>query len=204
MAARLAHRPTIGKTAYMSRTEPVTPALYSAKLVDRLVGIFRFDSRAFDAVRHDPRATRQALIIVMLTGLGPVVGPGTRPSVWQVATPLLGVVCWMISALIMVQIGTRLLGALAPNDGCVQLLRLLGFVPIVSIAGVVQLFGLPVPEVYLFSAFLLWGLALVVKAVRHTVGLQTAPAIATVLLAEMLILALFLPTYFLFRSWGWA
>jgi hypothetical protein len=187
----------------MSRTELVTPSPYSAKLVDRLVGIFRFDSRAFDAVRHDPPATRQALIIVVLTGLGPVVGPGTRPSVWQMATPLLGVGCWIMSHALMIRIGTRLLGTPAPDDGWVQLLRLLGFVPTVAIAAVVAP-ALPVPDVYVFALALLWGLALVMKAVRHTLGLQTAPAIATVLLAELLEFALVLPVYFLFRSWGWA
>jgi len=119
------------------------------------------------------------------------------------ATPLLGVGCWIMSHALMIRIGTRLLGTPAPDDGWVQLLRLLGFVPTVAIAAVVAP-ALPVPDVYVFALALLWGLALVMKAVRHTLGLQTAPAIATVLLAELLEFALVLPVYFLFRSWGWA
>jgi hypothetical protein len=51
---------------------------------------------------------------------------------------------------------------------------------------------------------LLWGLLLVVKAIKRVLGLPTAPAVATVLLAETLAFALFLPIYFTFRSWGWA
>lgn len=178
---------------------------YSAKVADRLVGITFFNTRAYEAVRHDPRATRQALFIVMLTSLGSL-GPalrGTRPSVWQLATPFLGVVCWVISAWLLVRIGTWLLRTPAPIDGWRQLLRLLGFVPIAALAGVI-LPTLTAPDGYAYAISLLWGLALVVKAIQHVLGLRTAPAIATVLLTELLVCALFLSGYVAFRSWGWA
>jgi hypothetical protein len=184
------------------------PSPYSAKLVDRAVGITFFNTRAFNAVRHDPRATRQALFIVVLTSLGSL-GPalrGTRPSAWQVVTPLLGVVCWITSAWLLIRIGTWLRRDSAPIDGSRQLLRLLGFVPVAALAGVI-LPTLTAPDGYAYAMYaisLLWGLLLVVKAIQHVLGLRTAPAIATVLLTELLVCALFLPIYVLFRSWGWA
>jgi hypothetical protein len=160
------------------------------------------DERAYDAVRHDPRATRQALILVVLVTVVNGVTRLNDPVVWQVISPFLGVLYWIVEAWLVFMIGTRLLGASVPDGDWVQLLRLSGFAQITTVLSVLR----PVEVIgpVLYYASLLWWLVLAVKAVKLVLAIRTGRAIATGILAEIPTVALLVAIFFTFRHWGLA
>jgi hypothetical protein len=186
----------------MSRTVRVIPAPYSPALLDRLAGILTLDDQAYETIRHDPRATRQALILVVLVDLALAATQLDRPLLWQVASQLLGVLFWVLGAWLLFGIGTRLLNAPAPDGDWLQLVRLSGFVQITFLVDVLQ----PVEVIGPVLSFLalVWGFVLTVKAVKLVLAIGTGRAIAASCLVCIPLIATALPVYFTFRHWGLA
>jgi hypothetical protein len=160
------------------------------------------DDRAYDAVRRDPGATRQALILVVLVTVVNGVNRLDDPVVWQIISPFLSVLYWTVEAWLVFLIGTRLLGASAPDGDWVQLLRLSGFAQVTTVLSVLE----PVEVIgpVLSYASLLWWLVLAVKAVKLVLAVRTGRAIATGFLAEIPTIALLGAVYVTFRHWGLA
>ena len=158
------------------------------------------DERAYDAVRHDPRATRQALILVVLVTVVNGITRVDRPVVWQLVSPVMNVMFWVISAWLLFLIGTRLLDAPAPDGDWVQLLRLTGFVQITSVVNVLKPVDVVGPVHFvLYNAAVLWGLVLAVKAAKLVLDVGTGRAIAASLLICIPLGAIAPPIYLTLR-----
>jgi hypothetical protein len=122
----------------MSQHAMTNPAPGLLSLLRRLFGIILFDTRAFEAVRQDPRATRQSIVIVVVTQIVISIYQLGDVDLWLIAAPLLFVALWPLGAWLDFKIGTRILGASAPGCNWIQILRLTGFAQILSILGVVR------------------------------------------------------------------
>ena len=82
------------------------------RFVTRMIGAARLDPNIYEEVEADPRATGQALLVVLLAFLGAGIGwPGLAPETWAAGAGLAFVaVCgWVVWAVLIYLIGTQLL-----------------------------------------------------------------------------------------------
>ena len=168
--------------------------------MNRVIGILMLDDPTYQAVKRDPVATRQALLLIGLTTLLGAVARFVHPLPWQLVAPLLAVAGWVLSTWLTVLIGTHLLGA--PDGDAEELFRLLGYTAPTGIGSALR--PLPVVGPLIYYPLLVWGPVLEIKATKVGLEIRTGRAIATYLLTETIGLALFLSVYFLFRSRDWA
>ena len=165
-----------------------------------MIGVFTLDDPTYRAVKRDPAATRQALLLIGITTLLGTLARFDDPLPWQLVAPLLVVAGWFLRAWLTARIGTRLLGG--PDGDAPELFRLLGYTSATCIGSALR--PLPVIGTLLYYPLMAWGLVLEVKATKVGLEVRTGRAIAVYLLAELLGTALFLSVYFLFRSTDWA
>jgi hypothetical protein len=193
--SRSAHRPA-------SPSAPV-PLVAPTGLRDRLLGILNFDDATYDAVKIDPAATGQALLIVGGTILVGTVSRRDDPLMWQLLGPILSLLAWLFGTGLTYLIGTRLVAAPAPSeDDWLPLLRLLGWTQISSLGGLLRL--VPTFGVLLSGLASLYGLLLDITAIKTALGVSTKRALATSALVSIPEIALFGAIYLTLRSWGWA
>jgi hypothetical protein len=139
----------------------------------RVLGAAALDVDAYEEVEADRTATAQALVVVVasslatgagMSGIGTVAGavPG-HIFIWSIAA-LLGWAAW---ALLVLQIGGRLLPEPQTRVDVTELLRTLGFA---TAPGLLRVFGIFFP----FLAFPLFGLTMAWMVVAMVVAVRQA------------------------------
>lgn len=150
----------------------------------RLLGAMRLSAATFEDVEHDPTATGQAALVVLLastaTAVGWAAGAGEVALIRSAAGALIG---WGVSAVLIWQLGTRLLPGRNTEADFGQLLRACGFAQAPGILHVVAI----VPVLGWFVSIVvigIWVLVANVIAVRQALDYETTPpAIAVCALA---------------------
>jgi hypothetical protein len=152
-------------------------------LTHRLVGAAALDAGTYEEIEADRAATPQAFVIVLAssvaTGIGAIGlgGPNGQILLMSVAA-LLGWAAW---ALLILQIGSRLLPEPATRVDVMELLRTIGFA---SAPGLFRVFGvLPALTIPVFVITSVWMLVAMVVAVRQALDFtSTARALAVCIL----------------------
>ena len=139
------------------------------RFVRRMLGAARLDAKVYEEVEADPRATGQALLVVLLACLGAGIGwTGLSPETWGAGLGLMLVAVsgWVVWAILIYLIGTRLLPQAQTRASVGELLRTLGFA---QSPGVLQAVGaLPgIDPLGVTLLLALWWLATTVVAVRQ-------------------------------------
>ena len=147
-----------------------------------MIGIVTLDEATYRAIKTDPGATRQALVIIGLATLAGIASRFDSPVPWQIASLALGLVGWVISAWLTVLIGTHLLGA--PDGDVQELFRLRAYTAPTGIGGVLR--AIPVIGPLLYYSLTFWGVVLLVKATKVGLEIRTGRAITASLLATRL------------------
>jgi hypothetical protein len=158
----------------------------------RLIGAVSLDPPIYEEIEADPRATAQALLVVVLSSLSAGVGAygwgsgSLRGILFVSATAL---VSWATWALITLGIGARLMPEPQTRADVRQLLRTIGFA---SAPGMLRVFGVvPGATTPAFAITAVWMLAAMVVAVRQALDYKsTARAIAVCALGWALVLAI--------------
>ena len=156
----------------------------------RLLGAAMLDAGMYEGIEADRKTTRQAMAVVLLSSLAAGIGSsdwlGTR-IVTSVAVSALAVVMWSAWAMLVFQIGTRVLPGPETEADWGQLLRTTGFA---AAPGLLQVFGVISPiRVPVFALATIWMFAAMVVGVRHALDYQSAGrAIAVCALAAALVL----------------
>jgi len=156
------------------------------KFFHRLIGAAALDAATYEEVEADRSATPQALAIVVLSSLAAGIGAkgvsgGPATLTFFAGASVLALMAWATWALVMFEIGGRILPTSDTRVDVGELLRTLGFA---ATPGLIQVFGL-VPGVMVpaFVLAILWTLAATVVAVRQALDYtSTARAIAVCLL----------------------
>ena len=156
----------------------------------RLTGAAMLDPATFEDVEADPAATSQAFAIVVLSSLA--AGIGARGSTGAAATlaffataSVIALVAWAGFALLIFEIGARILPGPATHTDPGELLRTLGFA---ATPGLIQIFGVfPGAAVPVFALAIIWTVAASVIGVRQALDYtSTGRAIAVCGLAALL------------------
>jgi hypothetical protein len=158
----------------------------------RVVGAASLNSRVYEDVEADPRATGQALGVILLASLAAGVGasgwnaaPATTLALSAVVSTV-GLLAWASWALVTFEIGGRLLPEAQTQVDVDQLLRTIGFS---AAPGLLLAFGAFGGTTIVFSITAVWMLATMVVAIRQALDYTTtARAIAVCMLGWVLAL----------------
>jgi hypothetical protein len=141
-----------------------------ATFVRRLVGAAMLDVATYEEVEADRAATSQALAIVVVSSLAAGIGArglsgGSATLAFFASASVIALLAWAGWALVMFEIGSRLLPTPDTRVDPGELLRTLGFA---APPGLIQVFAVfPGAIVPVFTLAIVWALAASVVAVRQ-------------------------------------
>jgi hypothetical protein len=160
--------------------------------VQRLIGAIALDSAIYEEVEADRTATGQALLVVLLSSLAAGIGSRglggtTLPAILFISGTAL--VAWAVWAMVIVQIGGRLLPEPQTRVDVGELLRTIGFA---STPGLLRILGvMSAATIPVFAITAVWMLAAMVVGVRQALDYKsTARALAVCVLGWTLALAI--------------
>jgi hypothetical protein len=160
--------------------------------VYRMMGAATLDAAMYEGIEGDTRVTSQAAAAVLLSSFAAGIGAGglygLRLSVF-LGTVVLALVMWLAWAMLVYQIGSRLLPEPATRTTFGELLRTTGFA---AAPGVLQAFAVfPGMLIPVFVGTWIWMLAAMVVGVRHALDYESnARAILVCLVAVGLSVAI--------------
>jgi hypothetical protein len=158
----------------------------------RLLGAAMMDAGMSEGIEADRRTTMQALSAVVLASLAAGIGAGdwmgTRLATLA-AVSALGIITWSAWAMLVFQLGTRVLPDTDTLADWGQLLRTTGFA---SAPGLLLIFGvMRSGRAVVFTIAGVWMLAAMVVAVKHALDYRrTTRALGVCLLAAAVSLGL--------------
>jgi len=141
------------------------------------------DALTYEEIEADRSATPQALGVVLISSLAAGIGlkgadGGVAAVAFFVTASIIGLLAWAAFALLVLQIGARLLPTADTRVDAPQLLRTLGFA---AAPGIVQIAGLlPGAKTPVFIVAGLWTLAASVVAVRQAADYTSTARAAAV------------------------
>jgi len=148
----------------------------------RLIGAASLDANTYEEVEADRTATPQAMVVVVLSSLAAGIGAkglsgGPATLTFFAGASVIALMAWAAWALVMFEIGARILPSPETRVDVGELLRTLGFA---ATPGLIQVFGiLPGVLVPVFVLAAVWTLAATVVAVRQALDYSsTARALA--------------------------
>ncbi len=138
----------------------------NSNFVNRIFRAARLDAHLYEEVEADKTSMRQAMLVVILSGVAAGVGSishgGHLGIVVGTVTALVG---WYIWAFLTYLIGTKLLPEPQTKSDIGELLRTIGFA---SSPGLIRVFGVfPGVEKLVFPVASVWMLVAMVIAVRQ-------------------------------------
>lgn len=168
----------------------ITPAKNT--FLQRLLGAAALDAAIYEEVEADPSAITQAFAVVVLSSVAAGLGartPGANTFENIVFVSIVALIAWAAWALVVFQIGSRVLPAPDTRVDVGQLLRTIGFSAspgLLRVLGMMEAIAIPV-----FVVASLWMLLAMIVAVRQALDFQsTARAVAVCVLGWMLALAI--------------
>jgi len=138
----------------------------SSGLINRIIRAARLDVHLYEEVEADKSAMRQAMLVVILSGIAAGIGSISRGGALGVAMgTVMGLAGWYIWAFIIYFIGTKILPESQTKSNVGELLRTIGFA---SAPGLIRVFGIfPGVEKLVFPVATVWMLVAMVIAVKQ-------------------------------------
>jgi hypothetical protein len=168
-----------------------TTSAQSNTFLQRLIGAAALDAAIYEEVEADPSATGQAMAVVVLSSVAAGIGArGFGSSFSSVAFfGVVALLAWATWALVMFEIGSRLMPEPETRTSPGELLRTLGFA---ATPGFAALLGaVPGVTTRVFVLVWIWMLLAMVVAVRQALDYRsTAKAVAVCLLGGILAAAI--------------
>jgi len=137
-------------------------------LTQRVIGALALDPAIYEEVEADPGATGQALGIVVLSSVAAGIGSrglGGTTLTAIVFISIVSLLAWAAWAVLMFEVGARLLPEAETHSDVGELLRTIGFA---SAPGLLRVLGvMSAATIPVFIVTSLWMLAAMIVAVRH-------------------------------------
>ncbi len=169
----------------------------SGSLINRIFRAVKLDIHLYEEVEADKSAMRQAMLVVILSGIAAGIGSISKGGALGVALgTVMGLAGWYIWAFIIFFIGTKLLPEPQTKSNVGELLRTIGFA---SAPGLIRVFGVfPGVEKLVFPVATVWMLAAMVIAVRQALDYQGAVRAVIVCIIGLFVQIAILLTIFSF------
>lgn len=155
--------------------------------LQRLIGAAALDGAIYEEVERDENATGQAMATVVLSSVAMGIGAlGLGGGLHTIAFfGVVALITWAAWALLMFELGTRLLPGRRTHSDPYELLRTVGFAATPGWAAVLA--AVPGVTVQVLVLTWVWMIAAMVVAVRHALDYETTGrAVATCLLGLVL------------------
>jgi hypothetical protein len=170
----------------------VSPAAPANSFLQRLIGAMALDPAIYEEVEADASSTGQAFIVVVLSSLAAGIGSrglgGTTLS-GILFISALALIAWAAWALVVFEIGTRLMPEPQTRSSVGEVLRAIGFAAAPGLLRVIGVISSATIPVFVIAA--LWMLAAMIVAVRQALDFRsTAHAVAVCVLGWALALAI--------------
>ena len=138
------------------------------RFVRRVLGALSLDAATYEDVEADPSALPQALLVVLLAGIGAGIGnagigDGAPRTIAAVAVA--SVVAWVAWAVVVHQIGAHLLAQPSTSVDLGQVLRTLGFAAAPAMFRAFEVFG--ATRWIFFPLTAIWMVAAMTLAIRQ-------------------------------------
>jgi len=161
-------------------------------MLERIIGVFKLDTKVFQDIEQDQTATRQAAIVVAIVAALSVVGvligglvgavsgagSGLGNTLLQIAlTFVMAFVNWIIWSAVTYFVGTRLFGGQADLG---EMLRVIGFAQAPQMLQIIPCIGGLVGWI--------WSLVASFFAIREGLDFDTGKAIGTVVIGWIVVL----------------
>lgn len=159
--------------------------------LQRLVGAAALDAAIYEEVEADPAATGQAMSVVVLSSIAMGIGArGLGGGLSTIAVfGVIALVTWAAWALLMFELGARLLPGRQTRSNPYELLRTIGFAATPGCAAVLA--SVPGVAIPVLVGTWVWMLAAMVVAVRQALDYETTGrAVAVVVLGWVLALVI--------------
>jgi len=147
-------------------------------MIDRIIGVFRLDTKTFNEIESDPNATMQAAIIVFIAALLSGFGSGIRTLITNhhffggfISTLLWTFVGWVLWSAVSYFVGTSLFGGKATLE---KMLRVIGYAYAPQFLGIIPCVGPVIGSI--------WSLIAGFFAVREGLELDSTKALLTILI----------------------
>jgi hypothetical protein len=169
----------------------------SGSLINRILRAAKLDVHLYEEVEADKSAMRQAMLVVILSGIAAGVGSISQGGALGVALgTIMGLVGWYIWAFIIYFIGTKLLPEPQTKSNVGELLRTIGFA---SAPGLIRVFGIfPGVEKLVFPVATVWMLVAMIIAVRQALDYKGTVRAVIVCLISLFVQIAILLTIFSF------
>jgi Yip1 domain len=154
-------------------------------MIDRMIGAARLDPHAYESVEADEDATAPAALIVVLAALASGVGALDGGIDALIAAVVAGLFGWVVYAVAVYFVGTRIFVGTETASSVGELLRTLGFA---QTPRLLLVFGfIPVLGILLAIAVFIWILLTTVVAIRQALDFSTGRAIGTAIVAVLIL-----------------
>ena len=171
----------------------------SSSFTNRIFRAAKLDVHLYEDVESDKSAMRQAMLVVILSGIAAGVGSISKGGALGVAMgTIMGLVGWYIWAFIIFFIGTKLLPEPQTKSNVGELLRTIGFA---SAPGLIRVFGIfPGVEKLVFPVATVWMLAAMVIAVKQALDYKgTVRAVIVCIIGLFVQIAILLTIFSFFK-----
>lgn len=165
-------------------------------MIDRMIGAARLDPNAYEEVERDEDATAAAAAIVVLTALAAGIGALDGGIDALIAVVIAGLFGWVVYAVAVYFIGTRVFAGTETSSTVGELLRTLGFAQTPRFLLILAF--IPVLGILLSIAVFIWVLLTTVVAIRQALDFSTGRAIATAIVAVLVLFVVQIIVFIIF------
>lgn len=152
-------------------------------IVDRSIGVTKLDVPTYEAIEHDPLATKQAAIVVAAVAIAAAIG-GLGDGANGFIVGLIGAfIGWFVFAGLAYFFGTNLFGTPTTNTDFEAVLRTLGYAQVPGIVAVVGFIPFLGPLIGLVGG--IWTIVTCIIAIRQSLNITTNRAIITGIVATI-------------------
>ncbi len=171
----------------------------NGSFTNRIFRAAKLDAHLYEEVKANKSAMRQAMLVVILSGIAAGVGSISKGGALGVALgTVMGLAGWYIWALVIFGIGTKFLPEPQTKSNVGELLRTIGFA---SAPGLIRVFGiLPGVEKLVFPVATVWMLVAMIIAVKQALDYKgTVRAVIVCLIGLFVQIAILLTIFSLFK-----
>jgi hypothetical protein len=164
-------------------------------LLNRIIGVFKLDSRTFEEIENDRSATGQAALVVLIVALLGAIGSGILTAstgggsffasfLGGLIAPFIG---WLVWSAITYFVGTSFFGGRADMG---EMLRVIGFAYAPQVLGIIPCLGTIVG--------LIWTLAALFIGIRQGLDLDNTKTALTIVIGLVAYIVIIFIVSFIF------
>lgn len=151
------------------------------RIIQRSKAVATFDTRTFAEIARDPRALAEAAVVVVTVAVARGIGGLNDGAGGLISGIILSLLGWVIAAMVVYFVGTRVTGTPTTSGSVESLMRTLGYASAPNIFAFLGFIWIIGPMI--LGVLWIWTVITTILAIRAALYMGTARAVATGLIA---------------------